>query len=418
MLVVADARASTPPRAWPATTDPWRATPCDFYHGLLRGNQSWKIFNSVIATSRKESVISGSIFDVEGKREELGKIEKVISEPTFWSSPEGSREVLQKRRQLEDALNLAKNCQSSFDDLGTLIELYEEGEEVLAEIKKEFAKLEQQLSEAEIRALLSGPGDPNNGIVTIHPGAGGTESQDWAEMLLRMYLRWSEAQGYQTEITDYLIGEEAGIKSVTFLVKGDFAYGYLSSEIGVHRLVRISPFDSAGRRHTSFASVFVTPEVDETVDIVIEDKDLRIDTYRSSGAGGQHVNVTDSAVRITHLPSGIVVQCQNERSQHRNKDMAMKILRSKLYELEMEKKRQQLNEVEESKADIAWGSQIRSYVLHPYRLAKDHRTGLEVGNVDSVLDGKLDSFMIALLKRRSREKNDESPGSAKQGRSE
>ena len=319
---------------------------------------------------------------------------------------------MQKRRHLEDALKVATNCQSSFDDLGALIELHEEGEDVLAEMEKEFSELEQQLSETEIQVLLSGPEDRNNGIVTIHPGAGGTESQDWAEMLLRMYLRWSEAKGYETEITDYQIGEEAGIKSVTFLVKGDFVYGYLSSEIGVHRLVRISPFDSAARRHTSFASVFVTPEVDDTVDIVIEDKSLRIDTYRSSGAGGQHVNVTDSAVRITHLPSGIVVQCQNERSQHRNKDMAMKILRSKLYELEMEKKRQQLSEVEKGKADIAWGSQIRSYVLNPYQLVKDHRTGLEVGNVDSVLDGKLNSFMIALLKQRSREKNHGSPNPA------
>lgn len=224
-------------------------------------------------------------------------------------------------------------------------------------------------------------------------------------MLLRMYLRWAEKRGYRTEVTDYQAGEEAGIKSVTFLVEGEFAYGYLSSEIGVHRLVRISPYDAAGRRHTSFASVFVTPEVEEEIDIVIDEKDLRIDTYRSSGAGGQHVNVTDSAVRITHNPSGIVVQCQNERSQHRNKTTAMKILKSRLYELEMEKKRKELDQLEDGKAEIAWGSQIRSYVLHPYRLVKDHRTKLEIGDVDSVLNGQLDSFINEYLKKKSEEKS-------------
>lgn len=268
-------------------------------------------------------------------------------------------------------------------------------------------KLEAQVSQTEIQTLLSGPHDQNSAIVTIHPGAGGTESQDWAEMLLRMYLRWAEQNGYETEITDYQEGEEAGVKSVTFLVKGDYAYGRLSSEIGVHRLVRISPFDAGARRHTSFASVFVTPEIEEDVDIVVEEKDLRVDTYRSSGAGGQHVNVTDSAVRITHLPTGIVVQCQNERSQHRNKETALKILKSKLYELEMQKRREELQEIEDSKADIAWGSQIRSYVLHPYQMVKDHRTRVEVGDVQSVLDGRLEPFMEAFLKQKSRERNRE-----------
>ncbi len=224
-------------------------------------------------------------------------------------------------------------------------------------------------------------------------------------MLLRMYLRWAERRGYRTEVTDYQAGEEAGIKSVTFLVEGEFAFGYLSSEIGVHRLVRISPYDAAARRHTSFASVFVTPEVEDEVKIVIDEKDLRIDTYRSSGAGGQHVNVTDSAVRITHIPTGLVVQCQNERSQHRNKNMAMKILKSRLYELEMEKKRKELDQLEEDKAEIAWGSQIRSYVLHPYRLVKDHRTKMEIGNVDSVLNGQLDPFINEFLKKKSEEKS-------------
>lgn len=288
--------------------------------------------------------------------------------------------------------------------MGALIELQEEGEDVASEINGEMLRIEADLERTEMRTLLSGENDPANAIVTIHPGAGGTESQDWAEMLLRMYLRWAEANGYRTEITDFQVGEEAGVKSVTFLVEGEYAYGYLSAEIGVHRLVRISPFDASARRHTSFASVFVTPEIEDEVEIEIEDKDLRIDTYRSSGAGGQHVNVTDSAVRITHLPTNIVVQCQNERSQHKNRDMAMKILRSKLYELELQKRLAELQEVENQKADIAWGSQIRSYVLQPYRLVKDHRTKEERGDVDSVLDGDLDGFISAWLKDRSHRK--------------
>ena len=277
---------------------------------------------------------------------------------------------------------------------------------ILADVESEIEELERRVSETETKTLLSGPYDVNNAIVTIHPGAGGTESQDWAEMLLRMYLRWAEKHGYHTEITDYQVGEEAGLKSATFLVEGELAYGLLAAEIGVHRLVRISPFDAAARRHTSFASLFVTPEVEEDVDIVVDEKDLRIDTYRSSGAGGQHVNVTDSAVRITHLPTGIVVQCQNERSQHRNKDLAMKILKSKLHEREAEKKRKEQSKLEESKAEIAWGSQIRSYTLHPYRMAKDHRTKLEKPNVDAVLGGEIDEFINAYLQQRRTAKTD------------
>ena len=306
---------------------------------------------------------------------------------------------------MEESISLAEQYQSSLGDLAALLELQDEGEDVTSDLQEELSRLEESLSETELQTLLSGPHDRNDSIVTIHPGAGGTESQDWAEMLLRMYLRWAEKRGYRTEVTDYQVGEEAGIKSVTFLVEGEFAYGYLSSEIGVHRLVRISPYDAAGRRHTSFASVFVTPEGEEEIDIVVDEKDLRIDTYRSSGAGGQHVNVTDSAVRITHNPSGIVVQCQNERSQHRNKATAMKILKSRLFELEMEKKRKELDQLEDSKAEIAWGSQIRSYVLHPYRLVKDHRTKVEIGDVDSVLNGQLDSFINEYLKRKSEEKS-------------
>ena len=334
-------------------------------------------------------------------------IEERISDPNFWSNLEESQKVLKKRKQIEDTISLADRFHGSLEDVETLIELHDEGEEVTGDLESTLGNLEKEISATEIRTLLSGPHDENNAIVTIHPGAGGTESQDWAEMLLRMYLRWAERHGYRTEITDYQPGEEAGLKSVTFLVEGQYSYGYLSAEIGVHRLVRISPFDSNARRHTSFASIFVTPEIEEDVDIDIDEKDLRIDTYRSSGAGGQHVNVTDSAVRITHLPTNIVVQCQNERSQHRNKDTAMKILKSKLWERKMAEKRKELNEIEDNKADIAWGSQIRSYVLHPYRLAKDHRTKFEVGDVDSVLDGNLDTFVTTYLKQKSQQKSRE-----------
>lgn len=278
-----------------------------------------------------------------------------------------------------------------------MMELAAEGEDVLEEFKQEILRVEREAQHIEIRMLLSGEHDISNAIVTIHPGAGGTESQDWAEMLVRMYLRWSERAGYQTEMLDYQQGDEAGIKSVTFLVKGEYAYGNLSAESGVHRLVRISPFDAAARRHTSFASVFVYPEIDDKIEVQIDEKDLRIDTYRSSGAGGQHVNVTDSAVRITHIPSGIVVSCQNERSQIRNRDMARKILRARLYEFELEKKRKELQTVEDSKLDIGWGSQIRSYVLHPYRMVKDHRTKCETSNTDRVLDGDIDEFIYQYL---------------------
>ena len=308
---------------------------------------------------------------------------------------------MQRRSQLEETLQVAEEFQCLLDDVEVLMELAKEGEDAAEDIQNRLSKLNERLVETEFKALLSGPHDRNNAIVRIHPGAGGTESQDWAEMLSRMYLRWAERHGYRTEVTDHQAGEEAGIKSVTLILKGDFAYGYLSAEIGVHRLVRISPFDAGARRHTSFASVFVTPELKEDVDVRIDEKDLRVDTYRSSGAGGQHVNVTDSAVRITHLPTGIVVQCQNERSQHRNKNTAMKILRSRLYELELEKKKEELHEIEASKADISWGSQIRSYVLQPYQMVKDHRTKFEVGDVQSVLDGEIDSFINAYLQKKS-----------------
>jgi peptide chain release factor 2 len=264
------------------------------------------------------------------------------------------------------------------------------------ELRDRLGDLARSLQELEFRQALSGQYDQGNAIVTIHPGAGGTEAQDWAEMLLRLYLRWAERRGFETEILDYLEGDEAGLKSVTFMVRGEYAYGYLRAEVGIHRLVRISPFDASKRRHTSFASLFVYPEVEDVV-VEIDEKDLRVDTYRSSGAGGQHVNKTDSAVRITHLPSGIVVQCQNERSQQRNRAMAMMILRARLYDVYRQEQTDRMEELHDGKKEIAWGSQIRSYVLQPYRLVKDHRTGLEMGNVDAVLDGEIDRFIEAFL---------------------
>ncbi len=283
------------------------------------------------------------------------------------------------------------------EDLDAYFELAREGEDVAAELRADLGALRRDLDQLETATLLPGENDRLNAIVALHPGAGGTESQDWAEMLLRMYRRWAEGHGFKFTLNDFLSGEEAGLKSATFTVAGEFAYGLLSGETGVHRLVRISPFDAAARRHTSFASVFVSPEIDDTIQIEIKPEELKVETYRSTGKGGQHVNTTDSAVRVTHIPTGVVAQCQNERSQHRNREMAMKFLRSRLYELELRKRREAAQKIEESKGDIAFGSQIRSYVLHPYRLVKDHRTKLEVGDADRVLDGGLDPFIKAYL---------------------
>jgi peptide chain release factor 2 len=282
-----------------------------------------------------------------------------------------------------------------------LVEWAAAGEPVDAEFALAVESLDQEVQAGEIKKMLGGEHDRKNAIVTIHPGAGGTESQDWAEMLLRMYLRWTERRGFRRELIDYQPGEEAGLKSATFTVAGEYAYGLLSAEAGVHRLVRISPFDSAARRHTSFASVYVWPELPEDVEVEIDDKDLRIDTYRSSGAGGQHVNVTDSAVRITHMPSGIVVSCQNERSQHRNKDSAMKVLKARLYDLKMKDQQAKLDQIGGTKSAIAFGSQIRSYVLHPYQMVKDHRTKEQVGDINRILDGDLDVFIKSYLMRKS-----------------
>jgi peptide chain release factor 2 len=303
---------------------------------------------------------------------------------------------------LAEVLETDEKLARRLADAEAYFELAREGENVAADLRVELEALRQEVDHLETETLLGGENDRLNAIVAVHPGAGGTESQDWAEILLRMYRRWAERRGFKFTLNDYQAGEEAGLKSATFTVAGDYAYGLLSGESGVHRLVRISPFDANQRRHTSFASVFVSPEIDETITIEIKPEDLKVETYRSTGRGGQHVNTTDSAVRITHLPTGTVAQCQNERSQHRNREMAMKFLRSRLYELELHKRREAAEKLEASKADIDFGSQIRSYVLHPYRLIKDHRTKFEIGDTDRVLDGDLDPFIQAyLLSRRT-----------------
>ncbi len=304
---------------------------------------------------------------------------------------------MRERKRLEESLAIDENLARRAGDIAAYFDLAREGEAVTDDLRKEINDLRDLAEKIETQTLLSGENDLRNAIVTIHPGAGGTESQDWAEMLLRMYLRWAERQGFQADLNEYQAAEEAGIKSATFTVTGDYAYGLLSAEIGVHRLVRISPFDQAKRRHTSFASVFVSPEIDDSIQIEIKPEEIRVDTYRSGGKGGQHVNTTDSAVRITHIPTGLVVACQNERSQHKNRERAYKMLRSKLYEYELEKKREVSKKLEDSKLDIDFGSQIRSYVLHPYRIVKDHRTKLEIGDVDRVLDGDLSPLIRAYL---------------------
>ena len=311
---------------------------------------------------------------------------------------------MREKKRLESLVSTDEDLSRRLGDIGAYFELGREGESVEPDLERELTALQGEVDRLETETLLSGENDARNAIVTIHPGAGGVDSQDWADMLLRMYLRWAERQGFQTEVNDYQPAEEAGVKSVTFTAIGSYAFGLLTSEIGVHRLVRISPFDQAKRRHTSFASVFVSPEIDESIEVVIKPEDLRIDTYRSSGKGGQHVNTTDSAVRITHIPSGLVASCQNERSQHKNREKAMSMLRSKLYELELEKKREETRKIEDTKLDIDFGSQIRSYVLQPYRMVKDHRTKVEVGDVDRVLDGDLRPFIRAYLLMRRGEK--------------
>jgi len=340
----------------------------------------------------------GSIFDAPRLKRELADIETKISDPTVWADSARSQPLMRERKRLETLLADDTELVRRTDDIEAYFELAREGEATEPDLHREIPALEAFAEKLESKTMLSGEMDPMNAIVTVHPGAGGTESQDWAEMLMRMYLRWAEREGFKTEINEIQDGDEAGIKSATFTISGDFAFGLLSGETGVHRLVRISPFDSAKRRHTSFASVFVSPEIDDTINIDLKTEDLRIDTYRSGGKGGQHVNTTDSAVRITHIPTGLVTGCQNERSQHKNKERAMKMMRSKLYEYELDKKKAATKKIEDSKLDIGFGSQIRSYVLQPYRMAKDLRTRVEVGDVDRVLDGDLEPFIRGYLK--------------------
>src|SRR6059036_1221573 len=331
-----------------------------------------------------------------------------MAAPDFWNNRERAQADVEEVSRLKSLINPFRELEREIADIDALHQLAEEENNAQAraeaerEVWQEHERLAKKLAEFELRQFLSGENDRANAFLTIHSGAGGTESCDWADMLLRMYQRWIERSGFKSQTVDIQTGEEVGIKSVTLLVSGEYAYGYLQTERGVHRLVRISPFDANKRRHTSFASVAVYPEVDDKIEVVIDEKDLRIDTYRSSGKGGQHVNTTDSAVRITHIPTGIVTQCQNERSQHKNKEVCMRVMRARLFELEMEKKRAETKSIEDSKLDIAWGSQIRSYVLQPYRLAKDHRTKVEVGDVDRVLDGDLDKFIKAYLQSRAR----------------
>ena len=339
------------------------------------------------------------VFDLEGMEKRLSEIETLVAREGFWNKPEEAKVILKERTALSNRLDRFKRLAAEIEDHQGLYDMAveESDEDTLKDLSSQVAELQQQVDRFALELMLDGEDDGKNAIVSINAGAGGTEAQDWAEMLFRMYSRWVERKGYKLELIDYQPGEEAGIKSATFTASGDNAYGYLKSEVGVHRLVRISPFNASGKRHTSFASVFVYPELDNEIVVDVEEKDLRIDVFRASGSGGQHVNKTSSAVRITHLPSGIVVQCQQEKSQHRNKDLAMKVLRARLHQREKQKQNEKLQEMHDSKEEIAWGSQIRSYVLQPYQMVKDHRIGLDIGNVNEVLDGGIDPFIEGVL---------------------
>jgi peptide chain release factor 2 len=353
---------------------------------------------SIFSSSKSSEVF----FDFESKKAQLNDVTAELSSPSVWQDQKKSQSLQKKRKKLEHEVKAFTRLEEKTEEVEVLSDLADEGEDVAEELKRALSALAKSLDEAELQTLFFDEDDDRNALFTIHPGAGGTESQDWAQMLLRMYLRYAERKGYKTEVLDLMPGEEAGIKSVILRVEGDYAFGRLGQESGVHRLVRISPFDANKRRHTSFAAVFVFPEVEEDIAISINPEDLRVDTYRSSGRGGQHVNVTDSAVRITHLPTGIVVQCQSERSQHKNRASAMKVLKARLYEMEKRKQLEKFEKMEESKSEIAWGNQIRSYVLHPYRLVKDLRTRVETGDVDRILDGDLDAFIKASLVMRKK----------------
>ena len=342
-----------------------------------------------------------AFFGVDALREEEAELGEQMSHPGFWDDQEQARDVSARFSRVQGRISLLEDLRAALSDSEEILELADEDGELLSEVEEELRRVELVLEEQEVARLFAGEYDEGDAILTINSGAGGVDSQDWAEMLARMYRRWAERRSFGLEVIEYTEGEEAGIKSATFTVSGEYTFGLLSAERGVHRLVRISPFDASSRRHTSFASVAVAPVIDDRVEVEVDEKDLKIDTYRASGAGGQHVNKTDSAVRITHLPTGIVVQCQNERSQHQNREVAMRVLRARLFELERERREREIASIGGEKADIEWGSQIRSYVLHPYKLVKDHRTGEETANVDRVLDGDIDAFIYAYLKNRT-----------------
>jgi peptide chain release factor 2 len=352
-------------------------------------------------TSKSARKPSGGVFDVSKLAARQKELLEQSAKPDFWDRPDAAQAVLKELDRIKEQLVGYEGLRSRLEEARLFLTMAEEegtdDSEAARETDAALDAAREELERQELQIMLGGEFDRLGAIVSIHPGAGGTEAQDWAEMLLRLYLRWAERRGYKTDLADLQPGDGAGIKSATFTVEGDYAYGYLKAEAGIHRLVRISPYDANARRHTSFASVFVFPAIDDKVEVIINPADLRVDTFRASGAGGQHVNKTDSAVRMTHIPTGIVVSCQNERSQHKNRAMAMKILRARLFELEERKKREQLEQFSKDKKEIAWGSQIRSYVLHPYQMVKDHRTGVEIGNTTAVLDGAIDPFIEAYL---------------------
>lgn len=347
-----------------------------------------------------DSLNLGGIFDLTNKEEELETLQEETAQPDFWNDPPNAQKITQRVSNLRNDVEQYRKLYAQLEDLQVLLGLAieEDDQTVSEEIQADLKRITAEVEGIEFKLMLSGEHDPNNAILSIHPGAGGTESQDWAAMLMRMHLRWCEAHNYKTETIELLPGEEAGIKSATILVTGEYAYGYLRAEAGIHRLVRLSPFDFNNRRHTSFAAVAVSPEISDNIDVEIDPADLRVETYRSGGAGGQHVNRTDSAVRMTHLPTGIVAQCQNERSQHKNREMAMKVLRSRVYEYFQAQRNEEISKLQGDRLDINFGSQIRSYVFHPYRLVKDLRTGVETGNIDAVMDGGLDLFIESYLK--------------------
>lgn len=341
--------------------------------------------------------------DLEGRKKRIAEIDEIISSPDFWNDPEAGQVIMQEKKRLESKVVHHAALAEKLDDLDVMFELAKEENDpdMEQDIIDTLAEINKELDAFELETIMNGEYDNNNAILSIHPGAGGTESQDWTEMLYRMYVRWAERRGFKVQVLDYLDGDEAGIKSVTMLISGENAYGYLKSEKGVHRMVRISPFDASGRRHTSFSAVEIMPEVDNDTNIEIEDKDLKVDTYRASGAGGQHVNKTESAVRITHLPTGIVVQCQNERSQIQNRATAMKMLTSRLVEKKIKEQEAEIARLQGEQQEIGWGSQIRSYVFHPYTMVKDHRTNYEKGNIGAVMDGEIDEFINAWLKQQA-----------------